>query len=187
MEAENLTFTPFPRLPFEIRTMIWTLLLALPRHIDIRPSTRPSAPEDFQLVVQSNSGPLRKPPNMFAYRSKCPPPSLLHVNKEARMQALGHNQFDFGTQFTYRGSTWRTPPMIYINWNIDRVCIMDSTRIHTICPNGKCFEDLKLLLSSRNFRFLAINQGLSDLSPPGLKELVIFHLGYDHPMYSHRS
>ncbi|KAG0648673.1 hypothetical protein D0Z07_4629 [Hyphodiscus hymeniophilus] len=121
-EPQTPVFTLFRRLPVELRTLIWRLASSEPRnlvvfgHLDI----------NFHVVRQ----PSRDETHLFAYRSTTPPPAILHVNREARVEALQIYKLDFGVEFNLsnknRSLFFCAPPKIYINWAADTLVLMQT-------------------------------------------------------------
>jgi hypothetical protein len=62
---------------------------------------------------------------VFYFRSSCLPPAVLHVNTEARYEALKWYEMSFGTSHSTPHFKFSTPPTIYFNWKVDRLCVVD--------------------------------------------------------------
>jgi hypothetical protein len=79
------TFTLLPKLPIEIRLKIWKSSCFFTRNVHIRAG-------NISGVVCDETGEVA-----HYFHSYTSPPSLLHVCKESRSEALHHYQLDFGT------------------------------------------------------------------------------------------
>jgi hypothetical protein len=55
-------------------------------------------------------------------QTSLPPPAILHVNSESRMEALQHYTLAFGTKVELDDFAFSTPPRIYYNRKSDLVC-----------------------------------------------------------------
>ncbi|KAH6720199.1 hypothetical protein BKA61DRAFT_231563 [Leptodontidium sp. MPI-SDFR-AT-0119] len=97
------TFLKFPKLPFELRTMIMLEEILVPRVITIWRTTKLVKPK-------VKGGHTVKLPCAGVHISDAYAPSLLHVNQEARKLALKHYQY------TFHGRLQRP---IYFNFAID--------------------------------------------------------------------
>jgi hypothetical protein len=87
------TFTPFPKLPIQLRLKIWKYGYFFTRNVDIRG-------KDISGIVFKHAC---ADPDAVAhfFHSYASPPSLLHVCRESRSEALNHYQLEFGTTFEY--------------------------------------------------------------------------------------
>lgn len=101
------TFHHFSALPTEIRLLIWQHALPGPRVIEIRTS-------NISIGIH-NSYRWLKP------RSICRIPTLLHVCRESRTEALKRYQLSFGLETTRYLGTLRTAPGIFIDFEKDIV------------------------------------------------------------------
>lgn len=107
-------FQLFPSLPTEIRLKVWTIALSVPRVVEIIPNP----PEVYWHPA--NFG-LAGPVPAKSWTSSCPPPSLLHVNREARSEALD----------TYKPYFTTPPPplssvhCIYLNLSQDTIKLVN--------------------------------------------------------------
>lgn len=119
---------------------------------------------------------------MVSYRIGSKPPAILQVNQESRLEALKHYQLDFGNSVGHMSLA--SEPKIYINWNVDRICIMDSHNGEK--SNEMVINDFKRRGFEHKLKFLAINTSHS-LSRghfdsvvgrwfSGLEEIVLFSL-----------
>jgi hypothetical protein len=103
---------------------------------------------------------------LYFYKSSCPPPAILHVSQESRSEGLKYYKLDFAVQHKVRCKalpvTVTIPPTIYFNWMIDRLCIVDPSRVATVDSTGagmtkKQAEHLGLLCEKRELRYLGYN------------------------------
>lgn len=103
------TFHLFPQLPGEIRLKVWALALAEPREITV----------GFEKGIL-DSEKRRSSEKRFAkwFTSPTPPPALLHLNQEARVEALAIYAPMFKTKDSER--------YIYINFGQDTLRCSDS-------------------------------------------------------------
>jgi hypothetical protein len=108
------------------------------------------------------------------------PPAVLHTNRESRFEALKYYALDFGSFLGKQkgGFRFSTPPEIYINREVDIVCLKNQWFQEAVLEGLKQrFHDNKLQLLAMNISAIP---KLSDLSivPAGLKQLLLYHL--DH-------
>jgi len=103
------SFTLFPKLPFEVRLMIWGFACHHTRNVDIWAKSIP----DIYLRECAT----------FRYVSSCPPPAILGSSKEGRTEGLKHYELAFGSTFNLAFDIKITvPPRIYFNFQADRAC-----------------------------------------------------------------
>lgn len=95
----------FPKLPTEIRLMIWNLALPGPRVVDIRLRRRHEATSTGKI------------PDVSRYVSSLDHPAMLHACSESRFVALRHYELSFEKSTTTESS----PAQTYINFSIDTV------------------------------------------------------------------
>jgi hypothetical protein len=115
-------FTIFTQLPAELRIKIWKHAAFIQRNIDIWTS-------DFGEQLHVPTDGIDDPVAWFTlwkYSSRTPPPSILSVCQESRVEGLKHYKLDFATSFSFRDFTFSTTPRIYINFAVDRLCFMES-------------------------------------------------------------
>jgi hypothetical protein len=114
------TFTRFPKLPLELRNMIWEFTANVPRNIDVW------APiiEDMSFHWKEDDDHMVFKP--FRFCTSRPVPSILHVNKESRAIALRFYQLSFDTHVEPGGYYLKItyPATIYLNFDVDRICPM---------------------------------------------------------------
>ncbi len=92
-------FDLFPKLPIELRTMIWRHALPGPRLV--RVMVDEAAPHFGSLEIDRHNGSGRKYTHSFnklREQPARPPPQLLHVCRESRQIALETYDFCFSTQ-----------------------------------------------------------------------------------------
>jgi hypothetical protein len=120
------TLTLFPKLPIEIRLKIWKIMCYIQRNVDI-------TTEHF--IISDNENSTTDYP--YFYKSSCPSPAVLHVSQESRSEGLKHYQLDFTVKYEIcfdqtQPATVTTKPKIYFNWKVDRLCIVDPTRLEGV-------------------------------------------------------
>lgn len=129
LDTSSQNFEIFPKLAPELRCMIWKLTANIPSVVDIschelQPSPLYSYPyymENFRHTVPR-------------YTASTPIPSLLHVNKEAREEALKeysriplHLPGPFSSRIPHD-----KPHYVYVNVNVDEIHL----RIYDTMVNG---------------------------------------------------
>ncbi|KAN0102845.1 hypothetical protein V8E51_011158 [Hyaloscypha variabilis] len=141
------TFTPFSRLPRELRDKIWTDVCFVPRYIDLWTK---------QVIVSVKVGVdgLEYRREGYRYYSCNNIPSLLHTCSEARAIGLRHYSLDFSPN--YHKATKEieiaccTPATIYINWFCDFVARGDKARPR-VTLDFASFEDSLKLVKEKTF------------------------------------
>ncbi|KAK0101103.1 hypothetical protein ONS95_012913 [Cadophora gregata] len=119
---KELRFTLFPKLPLELRDMIWGHSCNEERIIDVRAVVISGLEnEDFFMRPEDNQTPKPFQVKSFTYTV----PSVLHTSKEARKIGLQHYSLEFGTKIERKvgPATIKisTPARIYVNWNRDLI------------------------------------------------------------------
>ena len=125
---QRARFTLFPKLLFEIRTMIWDKICKEPRVVEVevrayRNPQRPSQPSsifDFEF----------KAPIDYGFTPLGPNPAVLHVCKESREQGLKHY-----ARLLQRplGDINHVPDtIIYMNHAEDTLCILPHNKVQPI-------------------------------------------------------
>ncbi|CZR60158.1 uncharacterized protein PAC_10054 [Phialocephala subalpina] len=129
-------FTPFPRLPIELRLKVWKYACFKPRLIDLWFVPVADKRDSFKFDE------FQQP---FIYESHCrQAPAVLHTSQEARNVGLQHYSLEFGSKFEgqvifpmsgfenflmARGTIEVSmPPQIYVNWACDIICPMPALR-----------------------------------------------------------
>ncbi|TVY19713.1 hypothetical protein LARI1_G003218 [Lachnellula arida] len=116
------TSTCFPKLPLELRNMVWTYGANLPRNLDI---WAPTIGEEMTFHWNYHQNSLNFHP--FKFCSTRPVPGILHANRESRTIALKFYELSFGTEFNpAHHLKFTTPARIYTNFQADRVCPMGT-------------------------------------------------------------
>lgn len=87
---------------------------------------------------------------LITYRSRCCAPSILHVNHESRVEGLKYYSLDFGVVKSTKDYNFVSSPSIYLNWKVDRLCIMET-------DGWDHLQDLNQRLLDNSPKFLAIN------------------------------
>ncbi|TGO66724.1 hypothetical protein BOTNAR_0055g00100 [Botryotinia narcissicola] len=124
-EDKELMFENFPKLPLEVKIMIWEKALLEPKvvRIGIVPTERTIGNWEYnggELMQIDKDVPMLLERNHFL---KSPPCSLLSVNKESRAQALQvHGVFREQRRPCAEAEDGYVPiNRIYVNWEIDTV------------------------------------------------------------------
>ncbi|KAE8442323.1 hypothetical protein EG329_003456 [Mollisiaceae sp. DMI_Dod_QoI] len=151
------TFEHFNKLPVELRLRIWKITAFFQRNVNIMAITLPN----FYPEVH------------HGFVSHCPPPAMLAVCRESRHEGMKYYRLDFDTskqRYVEIGGkrcsvTVSTSPIIYINWEADRVVV----------PSPATFEDyvgarvteraqeLGEHFRCRGLRYLAFNMAGDDM------------------------
>lgn len=96
----------------------------------------------------------------ISYISCSPPPSILHVSQESREEGLKWYRLGFGTSFIKGRHTVSTPPQIYFNPEVDRLCAMNLNN-GMFRDNGRSkglvSNELGKLYERQKFKSLALN------------------------------
>jgi hypothetical protein len=144
-------FTCFQHLPAELRSKIWKRAAFIPRNVNIWSS-------DFgnKLSIPLNGNEDEEEGDVLVIWKLCsttPNPAILSATSESRNEALKHYKLDFGTSYTFRDFTFTTHPRIYFNFDVDRLCLMESFEGETsrACKN---FFDRVL---TNGTKYLALN------------------------------
>lgn len=98
------SFELFPNLPSEIRLKIWGIILSTPRVTTLKCNKEPYKPG--------------KPRAAKSFTSDCPPPALLHVNRETRYEALN--------VYTPHFKHPLSPHYTYLNLSLDTLKLADG-------------------------------------------------------------
>jgi hypothetical protein len=149
------TFASFNRLPLELRVMIWKYACFHQRNVDITASFLPD-----QLWENWDESYFD---DVFYYLSLCPPPAVLHVNQESRSEGLKWYSLEFSTQPTLSDPKYASPDHIYINWQVDRICVLNWGRLRIW--HGYSTRDFQERCTRKKLRFLACN--VADSTPFG--------------------
>ncbi|KAH9216042.1 hypothetical protein DL95DRAFT_407960 [Leptodontidium sp. 2 PMI_412] len=113
------TFTCFPRLPFELRALIWKVICFEPRNVDIEILNLGSVYSEF-IPAAHHAGYGAAIP-LYSFYSECRPPQALQINRELRAEALKCYKLEFEIEVVDRGFTVSFPPQTYVNFEIDRL------------------------------------------------------------------
>ncbi|TVY37125.1 hypothetical protein LOCC1_G006916 [Lachnellula occidentalis] len=114
------TFTCFPKLPLELRNMIWDCAANLPRNLDI---WAPTIGNEMVILWNQADGPINFTPYKFC--STRPVPGILHANQESRTTALGFYELSFHTKIDVTDHIKIvTSNRIYCNPEADQICPM---------------------------------------------------------------
>jgi hypothetical protein len=180
--TRDIRYTNFPcfnRLPLELRRLVWKHACFHQRNVDITASYTPNELYDHWDESYYD--------DVFYYLSICPPPAVLRVNKESRTEALKWYSLDFGTQPTLN-PIYATPPHIYINWHVDRICFLNWGLLSRAYDYAA--KDFQERCSRNKLRYLACNLsgGISNWSiqnvlPPQGLDLVELDLFSSKAMF----
>ena len=113
------SFTPFQRLPKELRLEIWKIASFESRNVDVW----------IDKKGMNDEGTIELVSRFYSCSNV---PAVLHACSESRTEALRHYSLDFGleTDKRYQDCPWFNPasypPQIYINWEADRLCLMND-------------------------------------------------------------
>ncbi|CZR66005.1 uncharacterized protein PAC_15905 [Phialocephala subalpina] len=183
-------FHPFPDLPIELRSIIWKEACFVSRDVDIWMR--------YQGEVRLDQIPEAEGLEVFLphpYHSRSQAPSILQVDQESRAEGLRWYRLEFGTNMRIGGLSYVLPPKIYINWEVDRLCLMDASCISRtwafrhdevsfsdICrQNGLKVLALNLCDGPNIWGLASTNKIATALRNMRLKDLVLFqHGSYRH-------
>ncbi|CZR67218.1 uncharacterized protein PAC_17117 [Phialocephala subalpina] len=110
-------FTCFPKLPLEIRNMIWAEAAKVPRNVDVW------SPTFGTMTLTSDTSDERVVVTPYRFISKQTPPGILHTNQESRAISLKHFHLAFGNDFDGEGLGFSFEPTIMCGKD-DRICPM---------------------------------------------------------------
>jgi len=188
-----IEFTCFPDLPSELRCKIWKFAAFVPRDVSVWSSNfgenigiplRAGEDDETHLMI-------------WKLKSPTPPPTILSVSVESRTEALRYYKLDFGTTHTFRDFSFSTNPCIYINFDVDRVCFLESFMYET---SRACREFFQRCLTNGT-RYFAVNirsyesaglecsyirpfisKRLAEDSTSVLEEIMLVSTGYERSM-----
>jgi hypothetical protein len=151
-------FTRFKELPLELRLNIWDLVAFTPRNIDIWLGERTFLNEKMGWTENTARY------NIYFFHSTTAPPLLLHVDQEARAEGLKVYKLDFRVVHDLKRAAGLGPstleisfdPSIYINWAVDTLCVMNTSKF-SIRTNDFICKDLASRLKAGNIGRLAFN------------------------------
>ncbi|KAH6679277.1 hypothetical protein B0J14DRAFT_696555 [Halenospora varia] len=114
------TFTCFPNLPLEIRSMIWHEVANLPRNLDLWARTIGAASWQW-----TRGGPASDI-ELFRFTTTQPNPAILAVNREARKIGKLYYEISFGQFYDIDDPDIKitTPGTVLRNFEADRICPM---------------------------------------------------------------
>jgi hypothetical protein len=122
------TFEGFPKLPLELRRMIWTYACFVPRNIDVW-AVSTSEEEGFDEFDDSQYGAYWG--EITKSRSHNPVPPILNTSSESREIGLQHYSLSFGTDhkhsFGFVKIEISFPPKIYVNFDCDIICPINTS------------------------------------------------------------
>lgn len=120
------TFHPFPRLPAQLRAMVWQATL-VPRVVDVGRYSR-------EFVIRDHLKRGMRP----GLSSSTPVPAILHACREARH--LGAYQRAFSELDIVDGDE---PQYIWVNFAVDMIHIRDDSRLSDFEPVAPLIQKLK--------------------------------------------
>jgi len=130
------TFHPFPHLPFELRLKIYSYALSTPRNLTIT-CHRPPFKRGQPRIAQS-------------FKSNYPPPALLHVCHESRLEALNTYKPHFKTakvtieeNFTQEVFV-SARSCIYVSWDQDTLEFEETLLAYLAETELQAIQRLKL-------------------------------------------
>ncbi|KAF4634438.1 hypothetical protein G7Y89_g3669 [Cudoniella acicularis] len=114
------TFTCFPKLPLEVRLMIWGQVANLPRNLDVWSKVIGHA--SWQWEARGPASDIE----LFKFVSTQPIPAILLVNKESYAIGKKYYRRSFGHYYDINNMDIKitTPGTILRNFNADRICPM---------------------------------------------------------------
>ena len=141
-------------LPPEIRIKIWEQMCLETRNITV---SWQEIGDLLGLDYNEDNGPGGSCDDLV-YRVANHPPVVLHINRESREEALKHYTLDLEVRHDWIDNPEyvhvpRNP--IYINWKVDRICIIDIP--HFATDNIGFIYDFMFLAQERRLRFIALN------------------------------
>ncbi|PVH79850.1 hypothetical protein DL98DRAFT_572316 [Cadophora sp. DSE1049] len=173
MDNEFKTFTCFPKLPFELRTMILTHACLETRIIDIWA---------MKLRLKDFNGfPSSLDEWPYKWRSQAErAPALLHTSRETRTVGLKHYSLAFKTSFVLHDEITDattgvviTPAHIWVNWHCDVIYYMpinslpdESYYLNIFTEHTETKHIRRLAIESQNFMmapYYANKLGLEEL------------------------
>ncbi|KAG4436779.1 hypothetical protein IFR05_007754 [Cadophora sp. M221] len=117
-EATNKTFTPFPRLPVELRDKIWETAIPGPRLVTMRVQLQQQHDKPLNKLAESNK--IR-----IATDADVIPTALLHTNVESRNLALRHYEEAFDGIDGFR--------QIFFDFKRDILCLEGDRVLARFC------------------------------------------------------
>lgn len=151
IEDKVSEFTCFPDLPAELRCKIWKAAAFIPRNVNIW-----SCDFGKKISIPLNDNEDEAEGDVLVIWKLCSTttiPTILQVCKESRTEALKHYKLDFGTSYTFRDFTFTTHPRIYFNFEVDRLCLMESFE----GENSRACKNFFDRLLSNGTRYIALD------------------------------
>lgn len=93
-------------------------------------------------------------------RTTRPPPAVLHACQESCKEGLKYHTLEFGTTLSKPICTVTTPAKIYVNWAVDRLCVMNPDDLDgyngwEIPPSR--LKEFHSIIVEKGLKYLAIN------------------------------
>lgn len=122
------SFTLFPSLPPEVRKDIWAFACFVSRNVDIYGIKLCEGITGLRVCkAPEGAVPGAKDglfyPHVFQSNSRIP--AILHTSAESREEGLKWYNLSFGTNHSFDRLVVQTPPRIYVNFRVDRLCLME--------------------------------------------------------------
>ncbi|PMD31557.1 hypothetical protein L207DRAFT_537025 [Hyaloscypha variabilis F] len=94
----------------------------------------------------------------FFYYTACSHPAVLHTCHESRVEGLKNYTLDFGVEdiSSFPSSTFKSQPRTYVNWKVDRLCLVAPADFADSKKYGDLYEFVRLCRKKQP-RFLAFN------------------------------
>jgi len=167
-EPGKIRFERFPRLPFEIRQMVWKYICFDIRNVDLwaRDGVQGSNPLRTRSPILNQFRRQFEPVKAPVYRSSCLPPALLHTSQEARKEGLRWYSLLPGTPAYPRSEVPAVSPRFYINWASDRLCLMHPYLIHYPHHDHPHNSLLQLFSTKKLHRLAQCREGLYHYNNP---------------------
>ncbi|KAI0525437.1 hypothetical protein F5B22DRAFT_341316 [Xylaria bambusicola] len=158
------TFAQFPDLPAELRIKIWQFAIPETRAVVIKsPYSRRTSPTSLDKVLPQGLDASE------TWYSTTTVPALLHVNAEARHEALKHYSLSLGVG--------KAEPRVYVDFNRDTLFFGDSEltpECSTLWTKTKDFEKIEHLAIVPESAWRAI-QWTKDVDLASLQTLIFVH------------
>jgi hypothetical protein len=148
-EDKGLYFTPFPKLPPELRNKIWKTGCFEPRNIDLWIHRVMEDPNMGDLDFGPDIKDVLEDIEYCTYRSHTRPPALLHTCSESRTVALKHYSvpFDVEIKLPLGCATLKIaiPAWIYVNWECDIIYPLHFCHAYMVKDLARRAAQLKYL------------------------------------------
>lgn len=188
-----VAFTCFKDLPSELRCKIWKMAAFVPRDVSVWSSNfgenigiplRAGEDDETHLMI-------------WKLKSPTPPPPMLGATVESRTEGLRYYKLSFGTDHVFRDFAFSTRPSVYVNFDADRICFLESFMYET---SRACKEFFERCLTNGT-RFFAVNirsyesagiecsyirpfikKRMAEITSSKLEEITLVSTGYERSM-----